>query len=330
MHKIKLFLIFSLILLMYSGSSFAQNKKIAYCSNQTSSGLLQIFTMNEDGSDKKQLTDIEENCMKPRWSPDGKQIVFYTNKGLVYLIRDVENTASDPFYVWSGYNPSFMPNGDEIMFNSEYEGVLSIFAIDTAQYGTEPQLISDGDYSNMQVLSSDGKKVIFSAFEDDSKVIMIADLMDTTDNYITKVSKNNEANLEPDISSDGEKIAYASFDNNLKGTIRILHGSTEAPLSKGLPSSNVPKFSPDGKKIAFVVIGDNSVSLYVMNDDGSSKNDLNVRGGNVGIFQWIDNSRIVYDAGSEKNSGIGIVNVETGNSEIIADGGFNIQPCIQK
>ncbi len=328
MLRIKSLLI--LVLILSSGFGFAQDKKIAYCSDQTSSGLLQIFIMNEDGSDKKQLTDINENCMKPKWSPDGKQIVFYTNKGLVYLIRDIDSTSSDPFYVWSGYNPSFMPGGDEIMFNSEYDDVLSIFAIDTAKYETEPQLISDGGYSNMQVLSHDGNKVVFSAFDNDTKVIVIADLLDTTDNYITKVSKNNEANLEPDISSDDEKVVYASFDNNLKGTIRILQGGIEAPLTKGMPSSNVPRFSPDGNRIAFVVINNTNVSLYVMNDDGSSKRDLNVRGGSVGTFQWLDNENIVYDAGSESRTSIGIINVDTGANEIIAEGGFNLQPSVMR
>lgn len=328
----KLIRLIIVAIVLFAGQGFAQQKKIAYCSNQTESGFLQIFTMNEDGSDKKQLTDIKENCMKPKWSPDGKQIVFYTDREYIYLIRNAETASpsADPFYLYNGINPSFLPDGQQIMYNSENDEVLSIFVIDTAAFGAEPYMVSDGGYSNMQVLSSDGSKLVFSAFNDGTKAVMIADLNDTTDNYITKISKNNDANLEPDISSDGRKFVYSSFDNNLKGTIRINESGNETALTKGMASSNVPRFSPDGNKIAFVVIGENSVSLYVMNSDGSGKKDLQISGGNVGTFEWIDNETIVYDAGSESKLNIGIIDVDSGNSEVIASGGFNLQPSCQK
>lgn len=320
---------FFIFLFLISSLVNAQQKKIAFCSNQGSSGFLQIFIMNEDGSDIKQITDIEENCMRPRWSSDGKQVVFYSDRGFIYLIRDVNATSTVPFYLWNGYNPSFMPQGDQIMFNNEVNDVLSILVIDTAAFGSEPALVSDGRYSNMQVLSNNGKDLIFSAFDEDTKTIMMADLEDSTDSYISKISNNEEANLEPDISPDDKKIVYSSFDNNLKGTIIVNENGTEIPLTKGLPSSNVPRFSPDGNKIAFVVI-DQQVNLYVMNQTGSEKKRLNISEGSVGTFQWIDNNRIIYDAGSDTRTSIGIININTGDNNIIAEGGFNLHPNIQK
>lgn len=326
MHLVK---VFFLLLVFVTNISLAQQKKIAYCSNQGTSEFLQVFIMDEDGSDKKQLTDLQENCMRPKWSPDGKQIVFYSDRGFIYLIRDIENNTSRPFYLWSGYNPSFMPGGDQVMFNHEQDEVLSIFIIDTNAYGAEPSLLSDGGYSNMQVVSNDGDKLVYSTFQNDVKVIMAADLNDTTDNYEMKISQNDDANLEPDISPDEKRITYASFDNNLKGTIRIHENGVEKELSRGLPSSNVPRFSPDGSTIAFVVI-DSKVDLYVMDPDGSDRKNSNVDGGSVGTFQWIDNDRIIYDAGTDIRVSVGIVNIKTGASNIIADGGFNLHPSIQK
>lgn len=324
----KIFLLIAAAFL-FTNFAYGQKKQIAYCSNETSSGFLQVFVMDEDGSNKRQVSDIQENCMRPKWSPDGKQIVFYTDKGLIYLVRDASRTmVTDPFYLWSGYYPSFTPDG-QVMFNNENEGVLSIFTIDTAAFNAEPEMLSDGSYSNMQVLSSSGDKLVYSTFEGSTKVIVEADLNDTTDSYLSQVSMNDEANLEPDVSPDGNQIVYASFDNNLKGTIRLFNNGKESALSKGLPSCNVPRFSPDGKKIAFVVIGENSVDLYTMNPDGSGRESINVPG-SVGTFQWIDNDRILYDSGSDTKLSVGIVNVDTGSNEILAEGGFNLHPSIQK
>lgn len=327
MKLIRILIIYVLIL----NFAPAQNKKIAYCSNSGTNGFLQVFTMNEDGTGKTALTNLNENCMRPKWSPDGKQITFYTDRGYVYLIRDAEKPdLNRTFLVWGGYYPVFNHDGTMIVFNSEFEEVLSVFVIDTVSFNAEPQLLTDGSYSNMQVLTQDGSKMIYSAFDEGSKCIMLMDLQDTTENYITKISKNDEANLEPDISSDNSKIVYSSFDNNLRGTVRILINGNETPLTKGLGSCNVPRFSPDGKKIAFVVIGEKTVSLYVMNEDGSGQRNLNADGGNIGTFQWADNERIVYDAGTETSTVIGIINTETGDNEIIAEGEFNLHPCFQK
>jgi TolB protein len=312
------------VLLMFS-NTFAG--KVTYCSSNGTNGFLQIFMMNEDGSGKKQLTDMNENCMKPKWSPDGKQIVFYSDKGRVYLIRDIDKApAAEPYYLWNGYYPSFLPSGEEVIFNNEVDDVLSILVIDTLA-GSEPQIVSDGGYSNMQALTPEADKIVYSTFGDKIKTVVMMDLSDPDLSKLEIISRNKEANMEPDISSDGKMITYASFDDNLKGTIRIFRDGKEEALTKGMPSSNVPRFSPDGNRIAFTVISDSKVSLYVMNPDGSGKEEVRLSGGNVGTFEWIDNERIVYDAGSETRLSVGIADIANGSSKIIAEGDFNLHPA---
>lgn len=304
--------------------------KITYCSSNGTNGYLQVFSMNEDGSGKKQLTNLDENCMRPKWSPDGKQIVFYTDKGMVYLIRNVDNApAAEPYYLWNGYYPSFMPSGEEIIFNNEVDDVLSILVIDTLA-GAEPQQLSDGSYSNMQALTPDGSRLVYSTFINNLKTVVMIDLTDTVSFEPEIVSMNKEANIEPDISADGKMITYSSFDDNLKGTVRIYKNDQETALTKGMASSNVPRFSPDGKQIAFVVISDSRVSLYVMDSEGNGKKEIRLDGGSVGTFEWIDSDRIVYDAGTETKLSVGIVDVSNGSSELIAEGSFNLHPSYTK
>lgn len=324
----KFALVISSVLLM---SLQAIAGKIVYCSDNGTGGNIQIFVMNEDGTGKKQLTNIQnDDCKDPEFSSDGKQIVFSTARGLIYLIRSIDKAAeTEPYYLWNGYSPLFTPNGDYVIFENEFDGVLSVMIIDTAA-GAEAELVSDGGYSNMPDMTPDGSKLVYSTFIDNSKSVVEVDMSDTLSTGYTTVSSNEEANIYPDISEDGSMITYASFDQNLKGTIRIFKGGKERPLTKGMPSSNAPKFSPDGKLIAFVVIEDSDVDLYIMDTDGSAKRNLNIKGGAVGTFNWIDNDRIVYDAGTETSLSVGVVSIGSGNSDLIASGGFNMHPSFHK
>jgi TolB protein len=316
-------LVFLVLALLFYSTSFAQ-KKIVYCSNQNSTGKLQVFMMNEDGSNKTQLTSLPYNCVNPKFSPDGVQIVFSTKPGHIYLIRNIYDAPNiRPYYLWSGYHPFFSADGNHVIFNDEFQRILSVMIIDTN--GIEPGMISDGNYSNMPRLSPDGKNLVYSAMYDGSKTILVADMNDTTDNYISRVSINSNANIEPDISIDG-KYVYASFDNNLNGTILLYDKGREIALTKDLVSTNTPRFSPNGRKIAFVAIAGESVKLYTMNSDGSSKKLIPVQGGNVNVFHWIDDERILFDVESSTSGSIGIVNISTGNVQILASGGVNLHP----
>lgn len=309
-------------------SIFAQFQfKVAYSSDKTNSNYFQIFTMNEDGSGKKQITDLPANCSKPKWSPDGTKIVFQTDDDRIFMIVNADtDTPEEPIFIFGGSNPSFAADCEQIIFNSDHDGVLSIYIIDPAE--GEAYLISTIGYSNQQVLSKSGKYLIFSAFYEGSKCIMMTDLEDTTDDNTIQINVNENANLLPDLSSDANMVVYAGFNNQLNGTIYLFDNGKETALTKGITSCNLPKFSPNDKKIAFLSIGTNTVELYTMNLDGSNKEKLATKGGNVGSYRWMDNERIIYDAENGNEYQVGIVNINTGKSSLITTEGNNLQPDI--
>jgi len=94
----------------------------------------QIFVVNADGKELKQLTDFKDQlAADPAWSPDGKKIVFALfrvpkprrSPDLYLMNADGSNRLR---IVESGAAPSFSPDGSRIVFASRRDGNFEIYS----------------------------------------------------------------------------------------------------------------------------------------------------------------------------------------------------------
>ncbi|MEW6621270.1 MAG: hypothetical protein AB1422_18390 [bacterium] len=131
----------------------------------------QLYVMNADGSNYHLLQDVFfQNIETPRWSPDGKKIVFhvysYEKGGVnnqIYIIN--EDGSEFKEICKGGGSPSFFQNGKMIAFRKENE--IYTIKID----GTDlKQLTNEGEKENetgiylskdKHDVSPDGKKILF-------------------------------------------------------------------------------------------------------------------------------------------------------------------------
>jgi len=107
-----------------------------------SPGTLEIWTMDRDGGNKRQVTRLGAASFAPYFHPDGKRILFSSNhpdpKGRnfdLYLVNDdgtgLEKVASDPTF--DGF-PMFSPDGRQLVFASnrgaKARGETNVFLAD--------------------------------------------------------------------------------------------------------------------------------------------------------------------------------------------------------
>jgi Tol biopolymer transport system component len=146
--------------------------KIAFTSSQDTytdmtQGLVSIFNifvMSSDGSGVERLTDTEAKNLSPDWSPDGKNLVFQTDRDgdlEIYLMNadgsGQVNLTNDPS---DDQSPSWSPNGKMIAFASDRDGNEEIYLMN-ADGSNVTRLTDDPGRNKRPAWSPDGRMIAF-------------------------------------------------------------------------------------------------------------------------------------------------------------------------
>jgi TolB protein len=109
-------------------------------------------------------------------------------------------------------------------------------------------------------------KIVFCSERDGNKEIYIMDY----DGYSQKrLTRNEQIDLSPALSPDGQQIAFTSYRNNNPDLfIMSRFGRNQAPLSSGGGLNATPSWSPDGRQILFTSSRDKNAEIYLISPDG--------------------------------------------------------------
>jgi TolB protein len=249
-------------------------KKIVFESNRN--GNFEIYTINTDGSDIKQLTHDTAFDGTPVWSPDGKWIVFASerDKDSEIYIMNTDGSSQKRITTEKGddSHPKFTPDGKRIIFCSARTTAdltidwskqwIEIFTMNVD--GTDIQQVSHFKaVSTFPALSPDGKKIVFrmvttqagfnwdlSNSERNSEIFV----MNYDGTNPVNISKNAAFDGWPVWGANGKKIVFASNRNGPANTSQIFmvdaDGSNLKQLSDGPGGFTQPTISKDERFIA--------------------------------------------------------------------------------
>jgi len=240
--------------------------KIADFGNPTSGG---IFTMNVDGTNRLQITNIGSHT-QPSFSPNGNKIAFADGNGLSIANSDgsgITQLYNSPFNIT---NPTFSPDGSKILFVSG-SGFDQLYVINAD--GTNVHQINSGDLSVAGgAWSPDGTKIAYGGLTPaNSWQIMVMNADGSNKINITNNSGSSEN--QPSFSPDGNTVVFVGNNQRVYSrNANTIGGSSTQLTTDGAVS--YPNYSPDGTKIVYSRFN----GIFTVNADGSSPTQIGSSG----------------------------------------------------
>ena len=260
-YVLSIFLIFASLSVSVPAKA-PETAKIVFTSRRD--GNFEIYIMNLDGSDQKNLTQHRAKDTSPIWSPTGEQILFTSDRGGIedlYLMDPDGTNVRQVFKKLIGREfPTWSPDGKALAYHR-----FHTFSIYTASSdGKDETEVADGLWP---AWSSNGSEIAFMA----SKFVW---------------GENGNLQLP-----------------KVRVQIVNLQTHVEEELLPGETSMFDPAWAPDSAQIAFSWRGravGGSMGIHVANRDGSGLRKIIDAGEGMAAFNpsWSpDGNELIYNKG---------------------------------
>jgi TolB protein len=254
--------------------------KIAFASDR--SGAWEIWLMDWDGQNQRQITKHNLLSILPSWSPDNERVVYTSFHGGTSDMYVINRRGGGRIKLDTRLNlntsATFSPAGNDIAFVGSVSGNPDIYLI--RDDGTSlRRLTSSTSIESTPEWSPDGRQITFTSGRSGSPQIYIMDAEGANER---RISYEGDWNDDAVWSPDGERIAYTSRVSG-RFQIRIANLVTgKSSIVAGEGSNEQPTWSPDGQWIAFQSNRSGKWQVYRMRADGTDLLQLTRTGENKG------------------------------------------------
>jgi tricorn protease len=254
----------------------------------------------------EKIVDLNGRNAWPMWAPDGKALYFMSDrvgKQNIWAVALGDKPGGKPrqitkFTTGRVLWPSIAYDGKAIVFERDFrvwrldiktgEAQAVAITLDGVPGSPEPQHLTLTQFTEM-ALSPDGRKIAMAAHGD-----IFASARDGGDTI--RVTESPAPESQATWSPDSQKVAYLSPRDAVNHI--FLHdfaAHSDTQITNAKTADQAPKFSPDGKSLAFVR---DHKELLVYDFDGKHERSLYTGflgsggpGGGAGTLAWSPDSK---------------------------------------
>ncbi len=319
-------------------------KRIAYSSTFGLSGRSQIWTMDADGGNQKQITNLA-GAVVPSWSPDGTIVFIAASSGSANPQVWIMNADGDGQKALTSNDThstlaSFSPDGSKIVFTRKHpDGHNFIYSMSAD--GTNVRRLTfsipHSPDANAASWSPDGRKIaFFSGYEGSSappepnhQQVWVMDADGSNRRQLTNCIDPCLASDNPAWSPDGALILYERGDNSGTSGTWIMNADGTNPrqlFSFNYGAGRLP-WRPDRHLrrqrglIALTLRDQNGkLQIFTITSDGRNKKQLTFDGEN-GRPDWSpDGRRITYMSSNKGRSWVAVMDADGSNQQLLVEG----------
>ena len=242
----------------------------------------QIWAVRLDNGARRLI--VSQDSVQPVWSPNGKHIAFFGNQPQGYLdLMTIPSSGGMPVQLTNDaavdWNPCWAADGKLLYFTSDRGGNTNLWrvAVDEisgqARGAPEPFTTPATDTYHLSV-SHDGRQIAY--VQRTKRRNLFALTLDpataTVRGAPRAITRGTGATTHPAISPDGQWLAYSSAGNPQTDIfVMRTDGTNLRQLTNDAAKDHLPRWSPDGKRIAFLSDREGKNECWAVAADGSGK-----------------------------------------------------------
>lgn len=287
--------------LMTNEPSIFQSK-IIFVSDRDSRGrdmIKELYMMDFDGGNKKQLTRHRGTVIGPDISFDGKKVLYSlikegkrADRNIDLYVMDLSTLESKRISSRPGINSGaiFLPDNQHIALTLSHEGNAEIYLLnlnDQSLKRITNHYSPDVDPS----FNQSGDKMVFLSGRSGQPMIYMMDPRGL-EKDVRRISFVGEFNATPRFSPDGKEIAFSSWLDNRFDIFRLdSDGNNLVRLTKDFGSNEDPTYSNDNQFLAFssqrILSRTKAVhNIYIMDREGEILGSITENYGNCITPRW--------------------------------------------
>jgi TolB protein len=273
------------IIQKFGGTGSLLGSRIYFVSDR--SGNKEIWAMDWDGGNQKQLTSLKSISIMPAVSPDGSRVAFtsYAKGTPRIMMLDTVTGRALPFYNQEAslnQNASFTPDGKQIYYSSTASGISQIYVAGLDGQGFRRISHRDAIEVEPKVNPKNPALLVFVAGPGPQQIYQ----MNSDGAGVDRVTNGEGEASNPSWHPDGQHLAFSWTRGYATGDFNIFVmdvGSRQyLQLTHSEGRNENPFWAPDGRHIVFAStrVGKKS-QIFTMLADGTQVKQLTAQGANL-------------------------------------------------